>query len=88
MTLFRVAQVTAHQQVGIDVVSGMESHVITHFGRPDFDEIMKQLAKRHNGETVGTFFCGPPVLAKTLERTCRRINKKSKTKFDFFKEHF
>jgi len=47
-----------------------------HQGRPDWDKIFKETAQQvlsHTqqvGNTVGVFFCGPPVLGEMLRKEC------------------
>lgn len=70
-----------------DQITGLQSP--THFGRPNWNEIFREKAERHRGQTVGVFFCGPPVLSKQLYKMCRKYtNSSTGTKFVYHKENF
>lgn len=72
---------------GRDAITGLESRTI--YGRPDINAIYAQKAQEYEGCTVGVFFCGPPVVSKTLYAACRKYtNVKTKTKFKYHKENF
>lgn len=43
----------------------------THFGRPDWDEIVNEIAQRcPNNSTIGVFFCGPHAMGRTVKEAC------------------
>jgi len=68
-------------------ITGLRSP--TFFGRPDWKTIFGAMAKRHVGQEVGVFFCGPSVLSKQLYTICRSFtDTKSHTKFIYHKENF
>lgn len=70
-----------------DKITGLQSP--TYFGRPNWDQVFKEKATRHHGQTVGVFFCGPAVLSKTLYKCCRNYTTTSTgTKFVYHKENF
>ncbi|TNY19536.1 ferric reductase NAD binding domain-containing protein [Rhodotorula diobovata] len=62
----------------------------THYGRPNWNRIFASLADQHPATDVGTFFCGPEPLAKTLHKSCIKFTsgEKGKTRFLFSKERF
>jgi len=68
-----------------DQITGLQSP--TYFGRPNFDEIFADKAMKHNGQTIGVFFCGPPQLSKALRSVSHRASKGS-TRFVYHKENF
>jgi len=70
----------------------------TLFGRPDFKNIYSRLRQSiESGQylpgatsvrtTVGTYFCGPTPIAKSLKVACLE-NNNDNVKFTFAKEHF
>ncbi|GAA5841571.1 hypothetical protein JCM9279_000692 [Rhodotorula babjevae] len=72
----------------LDAVTQLRSP--THYGRPNWDRIFASLAQQHPATDIGTFFCGPEPLAKTLHKTCIKFTSagKGKTRFIFSKERF
>jgi len=70
-----------------DQITGLQSP--THFGRPNWPEIFKDLSERHSGQDIGVFFCGPSVLSKQLYKIVRQFTStKTGTKFKYHKENF
>lgn len=45
-------------QTKVDLITGLKSRTKT--GRPDGDEIFRDLAKQHAPHKVEVFFCGAP----------------------------
>jgi predicted ferric reductase/Ca2+-binding EF-hand superfamily protein len=68
--IMRVAQEVAHEQSGYDEITGLQTHVTTEFGRPDWDAIFDRVKENHKGQTVGVFYCGPEPLARQLRKLC------------------
>jgi len=61
----------------------------TYFGRPIWDQIFQEKAQRHIGQTIGVFYCGPPVLSKQLSVFCsKHTNTSTNTIFKYHKENF
>jgi len=60
----------------------------THFGRPNWDVIFPSIADKHPHTDVGVFFCGPPVLSKTLHQMSNKYSEPKGTRFFFGKENF
>jgi len=70
-----------------DQITGLQSP--THFGRPNWNEIMGEKARIHAGQEIGVFFCGPNVISKTLYKMCRKYTTTATgTKFKYHKENF
>jgi len=70
-----------------DQITGLQSP--TYFGRPNWDQIFSEKAQRHNGQTIGVFFCGPSVLSKQLSKYCSKYTStRSHTVFLYHKENF
>ena len=63
-----------------DLTTGLKT--ITSFGRPDWEGIFSQLARRHGYGAVSVFFCGPYPLAQIVRFTARACG------FRFRKENF
>ncbi|KAG7266516.1 hypothetical protein CRUP_036532 [Coryphaenoides rupestris] len=81
-------QVTVHFDGDTDVVTGLKQK--THYGRPNWEKEFEQVRKENPTSTVGTFLCGPQVLAKVLEKKCAKYSDVDprKTRFYFNKENF
>ncbi|XP_076148332.1 NADPH oxidase 1 [Alosa pseudoharengus] len=71
-----------------DIVTGLKQK--THYGRPNWDKEFEEIRKENPTSTVGSFLCGPAVLAKTLEKKCVKYSDVDprKTRFYFNKENF
>ncbi|XP_076005089.1 NADPH oxidase 1 [Genypterus blacodes] len=71
-----------------DVVTGLKQK--TQYGRPNWDKEFEEVRKENPTSVVGTFLCGPQVLAKVLEKKCAKYSDVDprKTKFYFNKENF
>ena len=59
----------------------------THYGRPNWDLIFKQLAEDHPNTSTGVFFCGPQVLSDTLHKMCNK-HSSAGARFVYNKENF
>ncbi|KAI1898120.1 hypothetical protein AGOR_G00069080 [Albula goreensis] len=82
------AHVMVHFDDDKDVITGLKQK--THYGRPNWDKEFEQIRKENPTSVVGTFLCGPQVLATTLEKKCIKYSDVDprKTKFYFNKENF
>jgi len=70
-----------------DQITGLQSP--TYFGRPNWDAIFQDKAQKHTGQTIGVFFCGPPLLSKQLSKFCSKYTTtRSNTIFLYHKENF
>ncbi|XVF54815.1 hypothetical protein PTKIN_Ptkin05aG0212100 [Pterospermum kingtungense] len=78
-----------HAKNGVDIVSG--TRVKSHFAKPDWHKVYKQIAVNHNNSRVGVFYCGgAPALTKELRQLASYFSHETSTntKFDFHKENF
>ncbi|KAF8082133.1 hypothetical protein N665_0846s0015 [Sinapis alba] len=71
---------------GVDVVS--ETRVMTHFAKPNWKNVYKQIAMDHYGSHVGVFYCGEVALAEELRQLALEFTHKTATRFSFHKENF
>uniref|UniRef100_A0A8C2WLY8 NADPH oxidase 1 n=1 Tax=Cyclopterus lumpus TaxID=8103 RepID=A0A8C2WLY8_CYCLU len=80
--------VSVHSGEETDAVTGLKQK--THYGRPVWDKEFEQVRKENPSSVVGTFLCGPAVLAKVLSKKCAKYSDVDprKTKFYFNKENF
>jgi len=46
-------------------------HAVTNPGRPNWSELFSDLARQYPSCPIEVYFCGPPELAKELQRHCR-----------------
>lgn len=50
----------------------------THFGRPQWEEIVNELAEScPNNSTIGVFFCGPHLMSEAVEQACTNAMRNS-----------
>ncbi|XP_021287232.1 respiratory burst oxidase homolog protein C-like [Herrania umbratica] len=84
--LIAMLQSLNHAKNGVDVVSG--TRVKSHFAKPNWRNVYKQIAVNHNNTRVGVFYCGAPALTKELGQLASDFSHKTSTKFDFHKENF
>ncbi|KAL1544170.1 NAD(P)H oxidase (H2O2-forming) [Salvia divinorum] len=84
--LIAMVQSLQHAKNGVDVVS--ESRIRTHFARPNWGKVFTHLASVHPSSRIGVFYCGSPMLTKTLKRLCQDFSLNSSTRFHFHKENF
>lgn len=71
----------------VDVITGLKQK--THFGRPDWNDIFKEISHDNPRTDVGVFFCGPPALSHTLHTMSNQYsNIKEEVKFFYNKENF
>ena len=72
----------------IDLLTGARACKLTHFGRPEWPSIFKEVRQNHPKSTVGVFFCGQYVLSQILEKNCHRYSDKNGTRFEYMYERF
>ncbi len=66
-----IAREIMHAAGRSDIITGLRTH--THVGSPDWPTMLGEIAKRHAGEKVDVYFCGPPGLAAKLRPICERL---------------
>eukprot|EP01130_Rhizamoeba_saxonica_P009681 TRINITY_DN3947_c0_g1_i1.p1 TRINITY_DN3947_c0_g1~~TRINITY_DN3947_c0_g1_i1.p1 ORF type:complete len:351 (-),score=51.13 TRINITY_DN3947_c0_g1_i1:40-1092(-) len=70
-----------------DAITGLNAK--TTFARPVVKNIIQQKAQEYQGQRVGVFFCGPPVISKLLYDACTSVtNAREGTRFIYHKENF
>ncbi|XP_010438933.1 PREDICTED: putative respiratory burst oxidase homolog protein G [Camelina sativa] len=84
--LIRMLQSLNYAKNGLDIVAG--TRVMSHFARPNWKNVYKQIAMDHPGANVGVFYCGAPVLTKELRHLALEFTHKTSTRFSFHKENF
>ncbi|KAG5397005.1 hypothetical protein IGI04_018819 [Brassica rapa subsp. trilocularis] len=82
----RMLQSLNHSKNGVDIVSG--TRVMTHFAKPNWKNVYKQIAMDHYGSHVGVFYCGEVSLAEELRQLALEFTHKTETRFSFHKENF
>ncbi|KAK9808631.1 hypothetical protein WJX72_000879 [[Myrmecia] bisecta] len=99
VTLARVAQTLAHEGDGRDPFSGVEG-LLTEFGRPNWNQVFKNIKDKHKGALVGVFVCGPAALSAQIKGLCAMHSDSARGKeerarltedgtlFAFHKENF
>ncbi|ORX34383.1 ferric reductase NAD binding domain-domain-containing protein [Kockovaella imperatae] len=76
------------QDVGADKDSITNLRAPTHFGRPNWDRVFESIANKHPDTDCGVFFCGPPMLSKTLHQMSNKYTSPMGCRFIFGKENF
>ena len=72
---------------GPDPITGLQTK--TNYGRPNFNKLFLNWAKRFPGKTIGIFYCGPKQLGNQLKWFCIKTNGDNNgTKFKFHRESF
>ncbi len=66
-----LAREVMHAAGRSDLITGLRTH--THIGPPDWEGMLKDVARWHPSEPVDVFFCGPPGLAAKLRPICARL---------------
>ncbi|KAL1196824.1 Respiratory burst oxidase-like protein A [Cardamine amara subsp. amara] len=84
--LITMLQSLNHAKNGVDVVSG--TRVMSHFSRPNWRSVYKNIAVKHPKTRVGVFYCGAAGLVKELRHLALDFSHKTSTKFVFHKENF
>jgi NADPH oxidase len=83
---FKTAQqIYMQEESSVDVITGLQQKTI--YGRPNWDEIFPDLARKHPKTDIGVFFCGPKPLSQTLHKKCNQ-HSTSSTRFLYNKENF
>ena len=86
ITLFLTGEIELGQVKKLPCASGQ------FFGRPNWGRIFKQNREKHQGEHIGVFLCGSPIIGEELSRQSIKnsdlIGTPGGTRFSFFKEHF
>ncbi|KAM3404554.1 hypothetical protein ACQJBY_007570 [Aegilops geniculata] len=81
-----VAQSLNHDKHGIDIISG--TRVKTSFGRANWREVYRHIARQNRRKHVGVFYCGMPALTKELRELAKLSSRETSTTFEFHKENF
>ncbi|XP_059633394.1 respiratory burst oxidase homolog protein C-like [Cornus florida] len=84
--LIAMLQSLYHAKNGLDIVSG--TGVKSHFAKPKWRQVFKNIALHHPDSHVGVFYCGAPALTNELRQLALDFSRKTTTKFDFHKENF
>ncbi|KAL0592086.1 hypothetical protein ABG067_000739 [Albugo candida] len=87
----RFVQTFIHETEGEDIISGLETKQMTHFGRPNWPQELSRIAKQHHASKlnsvgsndsegtheadIGVFFCGPRKLNGLLRDECLHYNQ-------------
>jgi len=74
-SLMYVCERQFHKINGTSLVTGLQA--ATHFGRPRFETVFRQILQRHNDERViAMFTCGSPVVIHGVEEAIAAIRAK------------
>lgn len=71
-----------------DKLTGLKTK--TFFGRPRWESIFQQVGRRHAGQKIGTFLCGPESLKECIDKHCfhKTLQSSDGTEFEFHPETF
>jgi respiratory burst oxidase len=83
-------QTFIHDTDGQDIISGLHTKNLTHFGRPDWKNEIERIGKNHpEEEEIGVFICGSKKMSDSIDEECTNFNqRKLKTQYDFHAEIF
>ena len=86
----RLMQTFVHTEGGGDIISGLSTRNLTHFGRPEWKPILNKIASHHRNEDIGVFLCGPPKLDKEVAEVCHEFNTRGEfdVEFSYHSENF
>ncbi|KAI9162038.1 hypothetical protein LWI28_023166 [Acer negundo] len=84
--IISMLQTLHHAKNGVDVVS--ETRVKSHFAKPNWREVYRNIANCHPHSTIGVFYCGPPAAIKELRELALEFSDKTSTVFEFHKENY
>lgn len=79
-TALNLAREISHELGNPDIITGLRSK--TKLGRPDWRAELQAIVDQHAPEPVDVFFCGPPGLARKIERCSAELGIR------FRQEHF
>ncbi|XP_036419039.1 cytochrome b-245 heavy chain [Colossoma macropomum] len=79
------AHFRVHHEAENDPITGLKQKTL--YGKPNWDNEFNAIATSHPGCKVGVFLCGPPLLAKALEKQCL-TQSQAGAEFIFNKENF
>jgi Ca2+-binding EF-hand superfamily protein/NAD(P)H-flavin reductase len=66
-----LAREIMHASGRSDIITGLRTK--THMGHPDWDAMLGEIKRMHEGQKVDVFFCGPRGLAKKLRPLCEHM---------------
>ncbi|KAK1436764.1 hypothetical protein QVD17_02546 [Tagetes erecta] len=79
-------QKIGYEKKGVDIIS--DTRVMSHFHKPDWPNVYKQIARSHPGSRIGVFYCGQPAVAQKLKKYASNYKDSESTTFVFHKENF
>lgn len=79
------AHFRVHHEAENDPITGLKQKTL--YGKPNWDNEFTNIVSQHPRSKVGVFLCGPPQLAKSLEKQCAS-HSTADVKFIFNKENF
>lgn len=72
---------------GRSLLTGLKA--ITHFGRPNFNNLLNTVQTTHREfYTFGVFSSGPPGITKNVDLACKNLNRNDMAKFIHTSENF
>ncbi|KAK1577626.1 hypothetical protein Q3G72_023342 [Acer saccharum] len=83
--IISMLQTLHHAKIGVDVVS--ETRVKSHFAKPNWRQVYKNIAACHPASTIGVFYCGIPAPIEELRELALEFSEKTSTGFKFHKEN-
>jgi predicted ferric reductase len=66
-----LAREIMHASGRSDIITGLRTK--THMGAPDWETMLGEIRRMHEGDRVDVFFCGPPGLGNKLRPICERM---------------
>lgn len=85
----KFVQTLVHRMNGEDVISGLQTHTRTHFGRPNWHHVFSDILARHPRTHIGVFFCGAKSFQRELGKLCATYSANDcGSRFELHAENF
>jgi len=81
-----IAEKQFYQVNSASLFTGLQAS--THFGRPNFEDLFKQIQKTIRTDTIAVFSCVPSNMLNDIESACTEVSKLPGSQFQHFSESF
>jgi len=81
-----IAEKQFYQVNSASLFTGLQAS--THFGRPNFEDLFKQVQKNIRTDTIAVFSCTPANMANDIDSACVEVSKLPGSQFHHFTESF
>jgi len=81
-----IAEKQFYKVNGASLFTGLQAS--THFGRPDFEDLFKQIQVNVKTDLFAVFSCAPHNIVNDLQDACDSVSKRAGTQFRHFDDSF